>query len=140
MKKSPLRRMMMSLIALALPVGCVNQDSANRQHAVDDGPVAAIAAEIDPGLVDRGENLFNSKGCRACHTIGDGNITGPDLEGVTERRDYGWIAAMMLNPDSMLKTDPVAKQLLADYMTPMLSRDVTATEARAIYEYLRVDK
>jgi hypothetical protein len=37
----------------------------------------------------------------------------------------------------MVKADPVAKQLLAEYMTPMLSLAVTAEEARAIYEHLR---
>jgi mono/diheme cytochrome c family protein len=84
-----------------------------------------------------GERLFRSKGCVACHTVGGGNRTGPDLEGVTDRREYGWIAAMIINPDSMIKADPIARQLLADYMTPMLSLAVTADEARSIYEYLR---
>jgi hypothetical protein len=44
---------------------------------------------------------------------------------------------MMVNPDSMLQEDPVAQQLLAEYMTPMLSLGVTPEDARAIYEYLR---
>jgi len=47
------------------------------------------------------------------------------------------MAAMMMNPDSMIKEDAVARQLLAEYMTPMMNMGVTADETRAIYEYLR---
>ncbi len=44
---------------------------------------------------------------------------------------------MVLRPDSMLQNDDVAKQLLAEYMTPMVNMGVTQEEALAIYEYLR---
>jgi hypothetical protein len=46
---------------------------------------------------------------------------------------------MIINPDSMIKEDPTARQLFAEYMTPMLNVGVTPEEARAIYEFLRRD-
>jgi cytochrome c2 len=88
-------------------------------------------------LADLGESLFQSKGCIGCHTIGSGRLTGPDLMGVTERREFGWMVAMITNPDSMVKEDSVARRLLTEYMTPMLNMGVTADDAKAIYEYLR---
>ncbi|GBD31693.1 hypothetical protein HRbin33_00652 [bacterium HR33] len=106
---------------------------AARQPAVQ----AAPPQGGDASLAAQGEQLFAAKGCIGCHTIGGGRLTGPDLQGVTERRSYDWIVAMITNPDSMLRVDPVAKQLLSEYMTPMLNTNTTREEARAIYEYLK---
>ena len=131
------------LVALAVAAGCSSEQAEEGQALQETSPAAASnaplapAGEIDQELAALGEGLFQSKGCVACHTIGKGRLTGPDLQGVTDRREYGWMTAMMMNPDSMVKADPVAKQLLAEYMTPMLSLAVTAEEARAIYEHLR---
>ena len=44
---------------------------------------------------------------------------------------------MITKPDSMIKADSTARQLFAEYMTPMLNLGVTREEARAVYEYLR---
>lgn len=99
--------------------------------------VAAPSGPIDAELAARGEGLFQAKACIGCHTIGKGRLTGPDLEGVTQRRDYGWIVGMVTNPDSMVRADPVAKSLFAEYMTPMVPVPVSPEEAAAIYEFLR---
>lgn len=101
------------------------------------GPPAAFSGSVDASLAARGQELFAAKGCIGCHTIGGGRLTGPDLQGVTDRRSYDWIVALITNPDSMLRADPVAKQLLGEYLTPMLNTNTTRDEARAIYEYLR---
>lgn len=97
----------------------------------------APAGPVDEALAEQGERVFQSKGCVGCHTIGGGKLTGPDLKGVTGRRPYNWFVPWVVNPDSMLKVDPVAKELLAQYLTPMLNMGVTPEEARALWEYLR---
>ena len=72
-----------------------------------------------------GERLFRTR-CAACHTIGehvignavptDANRMGPDLLGVTERRDRAWLARWIREPDVMLQEkDPLAMQLFAAY-------------------------
>jgi mono/diheme cytochrome c family protein len=113
--------------------GSVGQASSASQPAEQTAP----SKSLDASLAARGEQLFAAKGCIGCHTVGGGRLSGPDLQGVTERRSYDWIVAMISNPDSILRVDPVAKQLLAEYLTPMLNTNTTREEARAIYEYLR---
>lgn len=135
-------------IVLALSAGCGGGEAggddtsveADQPAAEGEAPSADPSGAIDQELADLGESLFQSKGCIGCHTIGSGRLTGPDLKGVTERREFDWMAAMMTNPDSMLKDDPVARQLLGEYMTPMLNMGVTADDVRAIYEYLRSER
>jgi protein SCO1 len=54
--------------------------------------------------------------CAPCHTIGVGDRVGPDLRGVTERRDPAWLASYIRNPSAMLaKVDPVARELAAKF-------------------------
>lgn len=88
-------------------------------------------------LAADGERLFRIKGCLACHKVQGGPSVGPDLAGVTERRDYTWYRAMVTNPDSMLAVDPVAQELLARYRTRMVYQRLTEYEVRALFEYLR---
>ncbi|MGK2906427.1 MAG: c-type cytochrome [Desulfuromonadales bacterium] len=63
-------------------------------------------------LAEEGESLFNQR-CIACHTIGQGDrVTGPDLAGVTERRDQQWLIDFITNPEKLLASgDPLAIEL-----------------------------
>lgn len=77
-----------------------------------------------PEDIKKGEALFAAKGCVACHKIGGGKLVGPDLKGVTARRDVEWIKKMILKPEIMLKEDDVAKKLLAETFVPMPNQNV----------------
>lgn len=92
---------------------------------------------VDPALAERGESLMQSKGCIACHTIGGGRLVGPDLAGVTERRDDAFIIGMITNPDSMLVNNETAKKLLAEYFTPMANQGIGREDARALLAYFK---
>ena len=61
---------------------------------------------------------------------------GPAIAGVTQRRTPEWIMNMIVNPVEMTQKDPVAKAMLAEYMTQM-SVNATEEEARALLEYFR---
>ena len=57
---------------------------------------------------------FFEENCTVCHTIGSGPIAGPDLKGVTQRRDRKWLTRFLRNPEAVIKSgDPYAKQLFA---------------------------
>jgi mono/diheme cytochrome c family protein len=97
----------------------------------------APTGPIDAALASAGEGYFQSRGCVGCHTVTDTRMIGPGLKGITERREYGWMMAMIVRPDSMVQNDPVAKELLREYGTPMVPMGTTQEEAHAIFEYLR---
>lgn len=101
------------------------------------GPVSEVdlGTGIDQEMATNGEAIFDAK-CSACHKL-DQRYVGPALAGVTERRDPAWIMNMILNPEEMTKKDPVAKKLLAEYMTQMVYQDVSREETRALLEYFR---
>lgn len=102
------------------------------------GPITHVdLAEIDESLAQQGQELFESK-CLACHKMGK-RFVGPDLTGVLDRRSPEWVMNMILNPEEMVKEDPLAKELLAEYMSPMANQSLTQEEARAILEYFRTN-
>lgn len=85
---------------------------------------ADLAATVAAGDAAKGEALFASKGCVACHKVDATRLVGPGLAGVTQRRPLGWVARMILKPEQMVKDDPEAKKLFATYMTPMANQSV----------------
>ncbi|HXE51192.1 MAG TPA: SCO family protein [Ramlibacter sp.] len=73
----------------------------------------ALARPIED--LDPGGHLFSLR-CSACHTIGEGDAVGPDLLGVTGRRDRAWLERYLAQPDKMLaERDPIVKALFARY-------------------------
>jgi protein SCO1/2 len=72
-------------------------------------------AEARPLTIDKGQFLFQSR-CSACHTVGQGDKLGPDLLGVTSRRERAWLARYIMAPDQMLtERDPIAVMLFEKY-------------------------
>jgi cytochrome c551/c552 len=58
-----------------------------------------------------GKNLFKAN-CTACHTIGQGHLVGPDLKGVTTRRNGDWLMKWIKSSQSLVKSkDPLAVAL-----------------------------
>ncbi len=87
--------------------------------------------------VKLGEETYKSKGCGACHSIGKGKISGPDLLGVTERRDEEWLKKWLKNPDTMVFTDPIAKEMLKEYMVPMPNLALSDDQVVYLIEYFK---
>jgi mono/diheme cytochrome c family protein len=56
---------------------------------------------------------FYEDNCATCHTIGGGVAGGPDLKGVTTRRDREWLIRFLLDPDAFAK-DPAVIQMIKD--------------------------
>lgn len=68
--------------------------------------------------ISRGEQIYRTR-CVTCHSL-DGNelagALGPDLLGVTERREKRWLYDWLKAPDQMLnKKDPIAMELYEKY-------------------------
>jgi cytochrome c2 len=96
-------------------------------------PVVANAADAKAG-----EQLFQQKGCAACHTIGKGPLVGPDLAGVTTKRSHDWLQQWLAAPDAMIaKKDPTAIELLHQFHdVPMPNLALSASDVDSIIAYL----
>ena len=102
------------------------------------GPISSVnfADEIDQELAAKGGETYKAI-CTACH-MAEQRMIGPALKGVYERRSPEWVMNMILNPDGMLKEDPIAKALLKEYNNAiMLNQNLSEEQARGIAEYLR---
>lgn len=102
------------------------------------GPITSVsfADEIDSDMAAAGKTKFQAI-CTACH-MAEQRMIGPALKGVYERRSPEWVMNMILNPDGMLKEDPIAKALLKEYNNAiMLNQNLSEEDARNVAEYLR---
>jgi cytochrome c2 len=77
-------------------------------------PTGASAATGGAAADDPAVELFVRK-CASCHTVGKGQRVGPDLSGVLERRERGWVERFVKAPSTMLDADPAARQLVAQF-------------------------
>jgi protein SCO1 len=84
--------------------------------SLSDARAAQASAELSGVLADIGgtaEPLFR-RACAACHTVGQGDKVGPDLAGISERRDRAWLLEFIQSPELMRrKKDPLALELMA---------------------------
>ncbi len=102
------------------------------------GPITSVefGDEIDTEMAAKGEKTFGTI-CIACHAV-DKRMIGPAMAGIYDRRSPEWVMNMILNPDGMLKEDPIAKALLKEYNNAiMLNQNLSEEDARAVAEYLR---
>lgn len=111
-------------------------DAWETNHGI--GPVTAfdLPAEIDQDLVAKGAEVYKIK-CTACHKT-DKRFIGPSPAGIFEKRTPAWVMNMILNPEEMVKQDPIAKKLLIEFNgAPMANQNLTEEEARAVLEFFR---
>ena len=101
------------------------------------GPDYAQAPQLR--AISDGEQLYRSR-CAICHTVdGSGDqVVGPDLQGVTLRRDRQWLVEWLRAPDKMLERgDPIATALLKAYNgVPMPNLRLSEVDVTDILGYL----
>ena len=87
---------------------------------------------------ETGQQIYQSK-CTACHTIGKGKLVGPDLAGVTSRREESWLKRQIKEPDRLIaENDPIAMQLLQEANNvSMVPLGLSDAEVVAVIAYLK---
>ncbi len=93
--------------------------------------------------IPRGEQLFRTR-CQICHTLTGTepeDALGPDLLGVTRRREATWLLNWLRAPDQMLaEKDPLAVALLASYNNlPMPNLRLNQQEATDLLDYIAME-
>lgn len=100
------------------------------------GQSYAAAAKLP--VEKQAQYLFANR-CGACHTIGQGDKVGPDLLGVTARRDRAWLARYLAEPDAVLaEGDPIAAALFEKYRrVRMPNQNLDRDDIAALLSYLQ---
>jgi len=102
-------------------------------------PVAeeeTVKDELSPA--QWGRELFVSKNCSECHTIGEGAEIGPDLKDIDKIIDIEWLMKMIGEHEKMEQTDPLAQKLYQEYEElGMPTEALTEEEVEAIIEYIK---
>lgn len=102
------------------------------------GPITSLTLdeEIDQAMAANGKEVYDRL-CLACHRIGK-KFIGPAPNDILERRSPEWVMNMILNPELMVKEDPLAKELFIEFNgSPMANQGLTEEDARAVLEYFR---
>jgi len=101
------------------------------------GPITSLALDaVDDAMAAKGKEVYDQM-CLACHRIGK-KFIGPAPDNILERRTPEWVMNMILNPDQMVKEDPLAKDLFMEFNgSPMANQGLTEEQARAVLEYFR---
>lgn len=74
-----------------------------------------LACWLTPSLHAQETAKFFKQNCSSCHWIGGGRLIGPDLMGVTSRKDREWLVRFIADPKAMLDSeDPYVMKLKAE--------------------------
>jgi len=85
-----------------------------------------------------GQELFE-EWCVDCHTIGGGDLVGPDLAGVSKRRSVEWLIKAVQNSEALIDAgDPDAVALYEKY-DEMAMPEIPLSDAEtvAVLEYIK---
>jgi protein SCO1 len=96
----------------------------------------ATAAVVGDELLP-GQALF-AKACAGCHTVGNGQRVGPDLAGVTRRRERAWLTRYIMDPYRMrAEDDPIARELASRYKAVRMPKlELSNDDASDVLAYL----
>jgi mono/diheme cytochrome c family protein len=95
---------------------------------------------VDSTLATKGKKVFLARSCNGCHTVGKGDLAGPDLGGLLERRTMAWVKKWLRDPTSMLMTDATAKAMLKQYDNlRMPNLKLTNDEIDALIHYIAAE-
>ena len=87
---------------------------------------------------ETGQEIFQNN-CAGCHTIGKGKLVGPDLAGVTSRREESWLKRQIKDPEGLIaEKDPIAMRLLKEAgNVPMPQLELSDAEVASVISYLK---
>jgi protein SCO1/2 len=126
----------------------IGHDLFDGVRLVSNRPQRIVRADAKPYIdvppapqYSMGERLFVTR-CRSCHNVGGPeNMLGPDLLGVTERRERAWLSRWLKEPDKMLQEqDPIAMELFHRYNEiAMPNLRLEDAEVAALIEHLEAE-
>jgi cytochrome c2 len=101
---------------------------------------APSAARAAAGPADA-KKIFNQR-CTACHSFGKGIKVGPDLKGVTKRRERPWLLKFVRSSQTVIGSgDTTATKLFADFKQQRMPdwTDLSEEQINAIMDWFAAD-
>jgi nitrite reductase (NO-forming) len=114
-------------------IGLIDASGGTTEKDIEHHNIPATATPTETAAV-QGKQIFEGK-CIACHSVGEGDKVGPDLFGVTRRRDDQWLGRWLKSPDAMLKSDAAAKTMLEKFKLPMPDQGLSEADAAHLIRY-----
>jgi nitrate reductase gamma subunit/mono/diheme cytochrome c family protein len=102
---------------------------------------AGLSARTAHADAAEAKKIFNTR-CTACHTFGKGVKVGPDLKGVTERRQREWLMKFIRSSAAMIDGgDPIATQLFAEFKQQRMPdwTDLSEAQINSILDWLGIN-
>lgn len=85
----------------------------------------------------QGRSIFEGS-CFACHSIGEGDRIGPDLQDVHLRREREWLVRWLQNPIEMAQSDSIGRELFAEFQNvPMPPSELSDEAIGQVLDYLQ---
>jgi hypothetical protein len=84
------------------------------------------------------DDATNFAQCKACHTIGGGKLVGPDLKGISDRRDEAWLIKFIQNSQQLIQSGDEAaiKVFEENSKIPMPAHSLSDDQVKGILKYI----
>lgn len=117
-----MKKLFLAIIPVFLTISIVKakQEAASVDAVETADAVESTSNDVDAALVsaasiEEGKKLFNTN-CAACHTIGKGKLTGPDLKDVTKRLDPDYLFTFIYSSQALINSgDEYAVKIFNEY-------------------------
>ena len=89
-------------------------------------------------LGQQGRYVFTNRGCNTCHRVGGGKLIGPDLAGVTQRRNDRWLTTWLKDPAAVMAKDAELQtwsREFGDIIMP--NQNLDDKEIEALIQYMK---
>lgn len=89
-------------------------------------------------LAQQGRYVFEDRGCNTCHRVGGGSLIGPDLAGVTQRRDDQWLVTWLHDPAAVVAKDPKLQRWTHEFGDIIMpDQNLNDDEIKALLAYMK---
>lgn len=91
-----------------------------------------------PEAVASPTSIMFEKRCYSCHTVGQGDKKGPDLKGITQRRDNAWLLEYIPSATTMLKNGDSAAVAIFEKYAPeqMTDQALDADQINQLLDFI----
>ena len=125
----------------SLPTSALAQRWRRTTLALALAAAAVVFFSARPARAVDAKKVFNQR-CTACHTFGKGVKVGPDLKGVTVRRQRPWLLKFIRSSQRVIASgDPVANELFRTFKRQRMPdwTDLSPQDVSAILDWLAAD-